>query len=124
MAVAWALLSKPRHRLAMTGSTETSTRTAADVAPGLLRGRLGGLSAKIALACGFWVILLAVMHAGPSWASWAASSVAFVTALAVLLAGELRWERTVATAQTSGLVAQRDSMIRLAVGRSTLVSAR
>jgi len=70
------------------------------------------------------VILLAVMHAGPSWASWAASSVAFVAALAVLLAGELRWERTVATAQTTGLVAQRDSMIRRAVGRSTLVSAR
>jgi hypothetical protein len=47
-----------------------------------------------------------------------------VTALAVLLAAELSWERTVATAQTTGLVAQRDCMIRLAVGRSTSVSAR
>jgi hypothetical protein len=124
MAVAWALLSKPRHRGAMTGSTVTSPRAAADADPGLLRRWLGGRYAKIALACGFLVIVLAVMHAGPPWASWVGSTVAFVTALAVLLAGELSWERTVATAQTTGLVAQRDCMIRLAVGRSTSVSAR
>jgi hypothetical protein len=59
-------------------------------------------AAKFVLVGGIAVLLLAVTLAGPLWAHWAA----FGTAFAVLVAVTAGWERTVALAQTAGLVEQ------------------
>lgn len=50
--------------------------------------------------------LLAVnaLHIGPSWMQWAASLVAVIAALAVMVTGELGWERTLSAAQRAGLI--------------------
>jgi hypothetical protein len=57
----------------------------------------------VAGACS--LVLLNAIHVGPGWVHSVASVVALATALAVLVAGQLGWERTVATAQAAGLIA-------------------
>jgi hypothetical protein len=61
----------------------------------------------VAGACS--LVLLNAIHVGPGWVHSVASLVALATALAVLVAGELGWERTVATAQAAGLIATRSA---------------
>ena len=85
----------------MTGLTDPS-RPAAASAPGHRRRRLGTAVAAAGALC---LVLLATGHAGPPWLEGVTSAAAVVTATAVLLAAELGWERTVATAQSAGLVA-------------------
>jgi len=85
----------------MTGSTDTPDPAAAGTAHGDRRRRLG---TAIAVAGAVWLILLAVSQAGPPWLDGVASAAAVATAMVVLLAAELGWERTVATAQSAGLV--------------------
>lgn len=82
--------------------TDTSDPAAANRAPGDRRHRLG---TAVAVAGALWLILLAVSQAGPPWAQGVSSVAAVVTAMVVLLAAELGWERTVATAESAGLVA-------------------
>lgn len=50
--------------------------------------------------------LLAVnaLQIGPSWIQWTASLVAVIAALAVVVEGELGWERTLSAAQRAGLI--------------------
>ncbi|MBS1690943.1 MAG: hypothetical protein JST91_01740 [Actinobacteria bacterium] len=85
----------------MTGPTTTPTPSARAA-----RAHRRGLATRIVVAAGFGALLLALMWSGPGWAQWAATAVAFVTALAVLAVGEVGWEQTVATARSAGLVAR------------------
>lgn len=93
IAATWDLLSLPGHRGVMTGPTETPPRADSHAA------------VRIALACGFWAVLLAIMQTGPQWVQWTASFVAFATAFTLIVIGEVGWERTVASARRAGLVA-------------------
>ncbi|MBX7434760.1 hypothetical protein JDV09_22070 [Mycobacterium sp. Y57] len=52
------------------------------------------------------VMLLATSAAASPLAYWAISSVALLTALVVLGAGECAWERTVADARAEGVIAR------------------
>ena len=86
----------------MTGSTDPSDPAAADTSPSNQRRRL---RAAVAVAGALLLVLLAVSQAGPTWAHGIAGGAAVVTAMVVLLAAELGWERTVAAAESAGLVA-------------------
>lgn len=70
---------------------------------GRRRTRRDGLTA-FAGACS--LVVLNTLHPGPGWAHWAALLTAVAAALAVLVAGALGWEQTVATAEAAGLVAR------------------
>ena len=84
----------------MTGSTDASAPAAADTT---LRNRRR-LAAAAAVSGTVWLILLLVSQVGPEWAHVVSSVAAVVTAMVVLLAAELGWERMVDTAQSAGLV--------------------
>lgn len=85
----------------MTGSTDASDLAAADTA---LRNRRR-LAAAAAVSAAVCLILLPVSEVGPAWADGVTSVAAVVTAMVVLLAAELGWDRMVDTAQSAGLVA-------------------
>ncbi len=93
----------------MTGPTQTPPRRR-----GIHHGeRTHGIPpVRIALAGGFWVLLLAVMLTGPQWAQWTATLAAFATAFVLIVLGEVGWERTVASARRAGLVAPPSDAMR------------
>ncbi|GAA1908384.1 ArnT family glycosyltransferase [Williamsia serinedens] len=65
-----------------------------------LRDRLDGrlaLAAMIALAAGWSVVLLSRNDFGPTWTRWAIGVVAAVCALGVVVGGQMRWKKLVAT---------------------------
>jgi hypothetical protein len=57
-----------------------------------------------ALAVGAALVLLADPQSGPGWLHWGASLMTMAAACAVLAAGQLSWEQTVASAHAAGLV--------------------
>lgn len=61
--------------------------------------------ALLALTGSLAILMLATPGAAPA-VYWAASSVALLTALAVVAAGECAWERIVANARAAGVVAR------------------
>jgi hypothetical protein len=63
----------------------------------------------VALAVGAALVLLADPHSGPGWVHWGASLMTMAAACAVLAAGQLSWEHTVASAHAAGLVADPDN---------------
>lgn len=86
----------------MTRLTDTSTQLPATSRPARHPRRyIAALAAVTALS----VIVLSLPHLGPDWAHWTTTAAAFITAFAMLFTGELGWERTVASAQSDGLVA-------------------
>lgn len=106
-AAAWVLLKPGRHRETMTASVKTPTQTPADAAPDSPHAgrRRVASGAMVALAGACSLVLLNAIPVGPARVHWAASLVALAAALALLVAGKLGWEQTVANAQAAGLVA-------------------
>ncbi len=68
--------------------------------------RLVGCAAVLALPASLAVMLLATPGTVSPAGYWFVSSVALITALVVLAAGECAWEDTVARARAAGLVAR------------------
>ncbi|BBX53870.1 hypothetical protein GCM10009645_30590 [Mycolicibacterium poriferae] len=62
--------------------------------------------ALLALTASLAILLLATPGAVAPALYWAVSSVALLTALAVVAAGECAWERMVANARAAGVVAR------------------
>jgi hypothetical protein len=66
--------------------------------------RLLGCAAVLALPASLAVMLLATPGSASPLLSWTVSTLALLTALAVLAAGECAWENSVARARAAGLV--------------------
>jgi hypothetical protein len=58
----------------------------------------------MALAIASSLALLADLHGGPDWLQWIGSFVALATALGVVVAGEVAWQRAVSAAKAADLV--------------------
>jgi hypothetical protein len=91
----------------MTAPVANPTPTSADAARDRRHAdeRRIALGAIITLAGACSLVLVNASHVGSAWMHWAASPVALTAALTVVVAGELGWEQTVATARAAGLVA-------------------
>jgi hypothetical protein len=68
--------------------------------------RLLGCAAALALPASLAVMLLATPGSASSLLSWTVSTLALLTALVVLAAGECAWEDSVARARAAGLVSR------------------
>jgi hypothetical protein len=77
----------------------------ASIATARARRRAGARAVILALAAGTALLLLADPHGGPGWLHWGVSAMTMAAACAVLAAGQLSWEHTVASAHAAGLVA-------------------
>ncbi|KMO73900.1 hypothetical protein BST22_18860 [Mycolicibacterium chubuense] len=66
--------------------------------------RLLGCAAVLALPASLAVMLLATPGSASPLLSWTVSTLALLTALVVLAAGECAWENSVARARAAGLV--------------------
>jgi hypothetical protein len=66
--------------------------------------RLLGCAAVLALPASLAVMLLATPGSASPLLSWTISTLALLTALVVLAAGECAWENSVARARAAGLV--------------------
>ena len=63
-----------------------------------------GTAPRIALGGAFMAILLGVVYATGEWAHVVASLAAFATAITLIAAAVISWERVVSTAESAGLV--------------------
>ena len=59
---------------------------------------------RIALAATFAALLLGVVYVSGDWGHVIATTAGFVTAIALIGAGVVGWERQVSTARSAGLV--------------------
>lgn len=59
---------------------------------------------RLTLAGAFAALLLGIVYASGEWAHAIGTTAGFVTAIALLGAAVLGWERVVTTAQSAGLV--------------------
>lgn len=74
------------------------------ITDGIVRdSRRTALAAVFALTIG--VMVLAMPGTQPMWTYWAASSVAVLGALALIVAGEQVWDRMLDSARAAGVVA-------------------
>lgn len=99
-------LSQQQHSGVMTALIESPRRTATDATFGTLRrGRWRSTPvARTALAVTFLAVLFGTIYVSAESAHFVASLAAFVTAIALIIAAVVSWERVVVAAQSAGLV--------------------
>jgi len=64
------------------------------------------IALRFAIAGVFMVLLLGVVQASGQWSQTVAATVGFATAVTLIAAAFVGWERQVATAESAGLVKQ------------------
>jgi hypothetical protein len=63
------------------------------------------LAAMLVLAGAASMVVLSDIRIGPAWVHWVGSLVAVCAALGVVVLAQLRWDRAIDTAKSSGLIA-------------------